>query len=258
MKKDTFYVGFEENLSIWPFISALSLFLVFIGFIFYFVYEIHIVGIILIGVFLALIVFSAAGWSKEIFYIGHDEKLGFRGIILFVFAEIIIFGILIVSFISSRVQFFDRWIEWIPEKGFNYALLGILTIILWLSSFTIWKSEKSLEDGKLGGYRLWLFLTVILGILFLILHFSEWYVLWNEGFTVSANMFGSGFYSLTGIHSSHVLVGIIIQIILLINSGKAKNYITPIKAASFYWHFVDIAWLFVASTAYILGGYGEF
>lgn len=258
MENHTKKIVYYHNLSIWPFISAISVFLVFVGFIFYFVYEIQILGIIIIGSALAIIVFSSAGWAKEIFFIGHDEKLGFRGIIWFVCAETVIFGVIIVSFISSRIQFFNQWVEWIPEHGFNYFLLAILTLILWASSYTIWRAEKSLKHNDVGSYRLWLLLTMILGSLFLLLHAIEWVNLWKEGFTVSANMFGTGFYTLTGVHASHVLVGVLIQFILLLNSGKSIGYITPIKAGSFYWHFVDIAWLFVASTAYILGGYVRF
>lgn len=246
----------QHHTSIWPFIAGISVFFVFLGFIFYFVYEIQIVGIMLIGMSIAVIIFSSAGWAKEIFYIGHDEKLGTRGVIWFICAETVIFGVIIVSFISSRVQYFEQWVQTIPK--FNYYLVGILTLILWASSYTIWKAEKALEHNHINSYRLWLVATMLLGTLFLVLHIYEWTHLWEEGFTISASIFGTVFYSLTGVHASHVLVGILIQLVLLINSSKALGYMTPIKACSLYWHFVDIAWLFVASTAYIVGGYGRF
>ncbi|MCS7284802.1 MAG: cytochrome c oxidase subunit 3, partial [Hydrogenobacter thermophilus] len=120
------------------------------------------------------------------------------------------------------------------------------------------KAEKALEHNDLGGYRIWLIATIILGSSFLILHALEWRHLWEKGFTFSSNMYGTGFYSLTGVHASHVLLGVLIQLVLLLNSGKALGKITPIKAASYYWHFVDIAWLLVAGTAYIVGSYGTF
>ncbi|MFN4245077.1 MAG: heme-copper oxidase subunit III [Brevinematia bacterium] len=245
----------SSEISVWPFILGISLFLLFFGFIIYFVFEQQVIGFVFIVFFLTLLIFSSTGWANEIFYFSNKENLGVRATIWFICAESIIFGVLIVSFISSRVQFFDKWIEFMPERGFNYALLLLLTFILWLSSFTIWKSENSLEHKDLYGYRFWLILTMVLGVLFLVLHFIEWRVLWEEGFTISSNVFGTGFYSLTGVHASHVLVGILIQFVLLLNSGKSLDYLTPIRVGSFYWHFVDIAWLFVASTAYIVGGY---
>ncbi|MCX8028588.1 MAG: heme-copper oxidase subunit III [Brevinematales bacterium] len=256
IKNVGFQIESQEHLSIWPFISAISVFLIFIGILFYFVYNSQLVGTIIIGASLAIIVFSSAGWTREIFYIGRDEKLGARGTIWFICAETIIFGVIIVSFISARVQYFDQWILSIPK--FNYYLVGLLTLILWTSSYTIWKAKKSLENNNLKGYQLGLILTILLGSTFLAIHAYEWTHLWEEGFTISSSIFGTIFYSLTGIHASHVLVGILIQIILLINSNKALGYITPIKAGSLYWHFVDIAWLLVASTAYLLGGYGRF
>ena len=150
----------------------------------------------------------------------------------------------------ARVTHADEWVtKWIPEGGMNLPLVGLLTLILWASSYTILKAERSLEHNDLGGYRMWLIATIVLGTIFLVLHAWEWMHLWEKGFTISAHMYGTGFYTLTGVHASHVIVGIGMQLILLINSGKALGKVTPIKAASFYWHFVDLAWLLVAGTA---------
>jgi len=133
----------------------------------------------------------------------------------------------------ARVTHADEWVtKWIPEGGMNLPLVGLLTLILWASSYIILKAERSLEHNDLGGYCTWIHL-------------------WEKGFTISAHMYGTGFYTLTGVHAFHVIVGIGMQLILLINSGKALGKVTLIKAASYYWHFVDLAWLLVAGTAYI-------
>ncbi|MGC8870832.1 MAG: cytochrome c oxidase subunit 3, partial [Brevinematia bacterium] len=177
--------------------------------IFYFVIENRIIGIIIFGIFLAGFALSISGWSKEIFLFGQDNKISFRSIVFFVGAEIIIFGIFIISFFSTRIQFAQVWKDWIPGEV-NYLIVLSLTLILWASSFTIHKAEKSVKERNLLNYRIWLILTIILGTLFLILHINEWIELWHKGFTISSNGYGNVFYSLTGVHASHVVVGIII------------------------------------------------
>jgi cytochrome c oxidase subunit 3 len=70
-------------------------------------------------------------------------------------------------------------------------------------------------------------------------------------------MYGTGFYALTGIHTSHVLVGLISQLYvlwLLVSGRMSSHKTTMFKAVSIYWHFVDLMWLLVASSAYIIGG----
>lgn len=89
----------------------------------------------------------------------------------------------------------------------NPALVALLTLILWTSSYTIWKAEHSIEHGDLGGYRMWLLATMVLGAAFLVIHAWEWLHLWHKGFTISANMYGTGFYMLTGVHASQCACG---------------------------------------------------
>lgn len=136
-------------------------------------------------------------------------------------------------------------------------MAGLLTLILWASSFTIFKAELALEEeGDNGKALTWTFLTFILGGLFVVLHMREWIHLWHEGFTLSANMYGTGFYALTGLHTSHVLVGLITQVyaMWLLASGKMnKDKPTMMKAVSAYWHFVDVMWMLVAGTVYLVG-----
>ncbi len=249
----------HHETSVWALPVGLSTFFLSLAAIAYFTWKLALLAVLSGGVGLALLAIGIAGWANEYFSKGHDEGLGFQGIVWFVFAEVVIFGTVFAGFWMARATHADVWVrEWIPEGGMNLALVALLTLILWTSSYTIWKAEHSIEHGDLGGYRMWLLATMVLGAVFLVLHAWEWLHLWHKGFTISSNMYGTGFYMLTGVHASHVLVGLFMQLILLINSGKALNKKTPARAASYYWHFVDLAWLLVAGTAYIVGSYGKF
>ncbi|RMH03341.1 MAG: heme-copper oxidase subunit III [Aquificota bacterium] len=249
----------HHETSPWALPVGLSTFFLSLAAMAYFTWHLPFLAVLSGGVGLALLALGVAGWANEYFSKGHDEGLGFQGIVWFVFAEVVIFGTIFAGFWMARTAHADVWVrEWIPKEGMNLALVGLLTLILWASSFTIWKAEQSIEHGDLGGYRLWLIATMVLGTVFLVLHAIEWNHLWRSGFTISSNMYGTGFYTLTGVHASHVLVGLLMQLVLLVNSGKALNKKTPARAASYYWHFVDLAWLLVAGTAYIVGSYGKF
>lgn len=248
----------HHEVSVWSLPAGLSVFFLSVAFLAFFAWKIPLLAVLTGGLGLALLAVGVGGWANEYFSKGKDEGLGFWGIVWFVFAEVIIFGSLFTAFWTARATHASEWPKWIPEGGMNLALVGLLTLILWASSFTILKAEGSLERGDLGGYRTWLIATMILGTAFLVLHAIEWRHLWEKGFTFSSNMYGTGFYSLTGVHASHVLLGVLMQLVLLFNSSRALGKITPIKAASYYWHFVDIAWLLVAGTAYIVGSYGTF
>jgi heme/copper-type cytochrome/quinol oxidase subunit 3 len=100
----------------------------------------------------------------------------------------------------------------------------------------------------------WLFVTILFGAIFLIGQMSEYAKLISSDVTVSKNVFGSAFFTLTGFHGFHVLIGLIILSIVLglIYSGKFKSIeSTAFKSATIYWHFVDAVWVAVFSVVYI-------
>jgi cytochrome c oxidase subunit 3 len=249
----------HEEVSVWPVIAGVGTFLAPLAFTAYFAWNAQMAGLVLGGVSLVLLLISAAGWANEHFSAGKEEGFGWVGIFAFILSEIVIFGTLFAGFWMARVTHANEWASWVPE-GINIGMAGILTLILWASSFTIWKAEVALEEeGNNGKAMTWTFITLILGGLFVVLHVSEWIHLWQEGFTLMSNMYGTGFYALTGLHTSHVLVGLLAQLyaIWLLASGKmTKDKPTMMKAVSAYWHFVDVMWMLVAGTAYVVGTLG--
>ncbi len=124
------------------------------------------------------------------------------------------------------------------------------------SSGTIMIAEHYLKKGKHGLFNLWWFITIALGTYFLGFTAYEWYVLiYKEGLTISTNVFGSTFYSLVGLHASHVIVGLFLLTIILISSFRKKidhEHHEHVEMISWYWHFVDAIWVVVLLVVYVL------
>ena len=132
---------------------------------------------------------------------------------------------------------------------------GLFTFFLIFSSFTFWRAEKSYHRENPNGVKIWLIVTILLGAIFLVGQGHEYYKLVNQDVLISKNEFGSSFYTLTGFHGLHVLIGLIVLVIvllLILNGYLQKRNSTVLSTVGIYWHFVDVVWLFVFSTIYIL------
>jgi cytochrome c oxidase subunit 3 len=131
------------------------------------------------------------------------------------------------------------------------------TVCLLSSSFTIWIAERALKKGSMGTFSLWWALTVVLGAIFLGGTGLEWNkLIYHDGLTISTNLFGTTYYSLVGLHASHVIVGLIMLSIVLIFSltGKLRSeHSRQLEVLSLYWHFVDGVWVVVFTVVYIIG-----
>lgn len=132
---------------------------------------------------------------------------------------------------------------------------GAFTAILLFSSFSFWRAERNHANENYRATKLWLIITIILGVIFLSGQGHEYYKLIQENVLISKSEFGSSFYTLTGFHGLHVLIGLIILLIILALTMQGyllnKNS-SIIKAVGIYWHFVDAVWVFVFTTIYVL------
>ena len=131
------------------------------------------------------------------------------------------------------------------------------TICLLSSSVTVHFASRYLEYGKRGAFLgLWL-LTVILGGLFLFGTGLEWHrLIYKHGLTISTNLFGTTYYSLVGLHATHVTAGLIMLTIVLVFAlaGRVGSEQTArVEVLALYWHFVDAVWIVVFTVVYILG-----
>lgn len=130
----------------------------------------------------------------------------------------------------------------------------VFTILLLGSSFTFWRAEKAQSKGSIRSVKGWLAATILLGLIFLAGQGHEYYNLVQEHVLISENEFGSAFYTLTGFHGFHVLIGLIILgiVLTLTLNGSLKKSSTVFQTVGLYWHFVDVVWLFVFTTIYLL------
>jgi cytochrome c oxidase subunit 3 len=212
--------------------------------------------IVLAGITVALLAVGVAGWAHEFFTEGKEEGLGPVAVVAFIVSEVIIFGTMFAAFWAYRIGQADRWASFVPE-GLDLSLALWLTLILWASSATIIFAERAFERGERGRSLAWLAATFVLGGLFVVLHMNEWAHLAAAGFRVGANSYATTFYGLTGVHTSHVVVGLLIQVVLfwVVARGlMTRERTTLFRGTSLYWHFVDIMWLMVAANAYLIGG----
>ena len=129
------------------------------------------------------------------------------------------------------------------------VLTGINTVFLITSSFTYHFAEVAVKKGKKG--IPWLFLTVLLGSLFLCIQAYEWYHMHHEGLWFNTGgVYGSSFFVLTGFHGLHVLIGVLMiawALIRQLGGAYTAQSHTYLILAGMYWHFVDVVWLFLYS-----------
>ena len=181
------------------------------------------------------------------------EGLELRKLAMWVFlsSEVIFFGSLIATFLVYK----SRSLTGPGQEILNIPLTGVNTFILIISSLTMVLSLASAINDRQRQLKLWLLATIMLGTVFLSIQGYEYFKLWNEGLTPTANLFGSAFYTLTGFHGTHVLIGVIILLGVLLKAllgGFGPKHYLPIELAGLYWHFVDLVWIVLFTLVYLI------
>jgi len=233
----------------WPLVLTIGiLFLLPFSFSLYFVYGKPLMAMLSLGIGVPLTVISIAGWISE--GVGQKDEPGYSigAMPFFILAEAFIFIAFFVGYWVVRLSSPYWPPEGTPEISTTVPL--IMTGILVASSFTIHHSEARMEKGDRGGFLTWLIATIILGVVFMLLTINEYSHLIAEGFNFKTNIFSTVYYSITGFHFSHVLVGVGLFVCILIPALMGKMSKSFVKAASMYWHFVDIIWFFVVTQVY--------
>jgi cytochrome c oxidase subunit III len=131
------------------------------------------------------------------------------------------------------------------------------SICLLSSSVTIWLSEREIEHGRMKSFTALWALTMLLGLIFISGTGVEWHkLIYLDGLTIHTNLFGTTFYSLVGLHATHVVVGLIMlgTVLLFSLTGHLRHeHSERVQVLALYWHFVDAVWIVVFSVVYILG-----
>jgi cytochrome c oxidase subunit 3/cytochrome o ubiquinol oxidase subunit 3 len=161
-----------------------------------------------------------------------------------------------IIFIAAYVYYLGKSIS--GPKPHEVLDIPIFTSICLLSSSaTVHFAVSALEHAKRSLTSLWLAATVLLGGIFLAGTAHEWYqLIYHDGLTIRTNLFGTTFYSLVGLHASHVIVGLIMLTVTLIFSltgGLTSKHTYRVEVLSLYWHFVDAVWVVVFLVVYVLG-----
>jgi cytochrome c oxidase subunit 3/cytochrome o ubiquinol oxidase subunit 3 len=142
-----------------------------------------------------------------------------------------------------------------PAQVLELPIFG--TICLLSSSITVHFSVNALRKGNLRRCTIYLAGTVLLGSLFLLMTGREWYhLIHDEGFTIQTNLFGTTYYSLVGLHATHVVVGLFMLSLVLVFSLfglVTEEHSEKLEVLSLYWHFVDAVWVVVFTVVYVLG-----
>jgi cytochrome c oxidase subunit III len=131
------------------------------------------------------------------------------------------------------------------------------TVCLLSSSFFIWLAEHAIEHSKMTAFCLWWSITILLGLTFLFGTGMEWYkLIVHDHLTIRTNLFGTTYYSLVGLHASHVVVGLLLMcftLIFAVSGGVGPQHAYRIKTLALYWHFVDAVWVVVFTVVYVVG-----
>lgn len=172
------------------------------------------------------------------------------GVKLGILSEVMLFAALFTAYFVIRSES-GGW----PPAGHErpeLLLPGLNTLLLVSSSVTMQWAVRAIGRGQVATMRLGLRLTLLLGSIFIIV---QGYEFANNGFGLSDGVFGSTFYTLTGFHGAHVLAGLGLMAIVARRARRglvtAERH-TALEAASYYWHFVDVVWVFLFSTLYVL------
>jgi len=194
----------------------------------------------------------------------HDEHHGppaanvssrveaqFLGMLLFIISEVMLFGAFFTAYFFIRVVADTGWFP-IDGKELPKVIAGVNTAVLVSSSFTMHWALEGARRGNRRAMQVGLLTTALLGLSFLSVQINE-YV--HIGFAPSDNAQGTIFYGLTGLHGAHVFVGL--TLLTMATTRAFRGHFTPkehrgVEVPGIYWHFVDVMWIVVYSTVYLL------
>jgi cytochrome c oxidase subunit 3 len=203
--------------------------------------------------------------------LGQQHEAATLGMWIFLVTEVMFFGGLLMAYTLYRVWYPEAWAEGSLEL--DILLGGTNTIVLILSSLTMALAVRAAQTGMRRATITWLLLTMALGLTFLVIKFFEYEHKWElnhiPGFNFQfegpharqVEIFLSLYFSLTGLHALHMVIGFGILSVITWMAYKnrfSKEWYTPVEMSGLYWHFVDIVWIFLFPLLYLVDRAGHF
>lgn len=182
----------------------------------------------------------------------HSAKLGMW---LFLATEVHLFGALFCAFAIFRWKYMDLFHE--HSRHLNWKLGALNTVVLLTSSYWMVRAVDAAQKGlnrKVGRY---IGYTTLCAFIFLVVKYFEWTDKFAHGITPSKDVFYGLYFTMTGLHGVHVLVGIglLAWLWLLAKADRFRvTYYTPVEVVGLYWHLVDVVWIFLFPLFYLIGG----
>ncbi len=171
--------------------------------------------------------------------------------LLFIANEAVFFLLLLLAYVALHRR---TGTGPTAASSLDLAATSVYSVLLLSSSFTLWRAEVSHRKGRRRPLRGWLAATIVLGAGFLFGQAREYAGLLGRGVTISRDLFGTTFFTLTGFHGLHVFLGLVMLAILLGFAllGRAREPSEgAMNAISVYWHFVDAVWVVIFSVVYL-------
>lgn len=197
------------------------------------------------------VVSSAWSGGMRPFAMG-SKKLGMW---LFIISDSLTFSVLLLSYSYLRLANKD----WPRPFPFSPSIIfsSLMTIVLLASSLTMVMAVAAAARGARGTAVKWILATMLGGGAFIGLHMREWFHLIAEGLRPFGNpwgspLFGAVFFGVTGLHMTHVAIGVIYLGIVALGYGKANFKAEDVEVSGLYWHFVDLVWMFVFPLVYLM------
>jgi cytochrome c oxidase subunit 3/cytochrome o ubiquinol oxidase subunit 3 len=180
-----------------------------------------------------------------------SERRGHVGMWCLIAAESAMFSIFIIAYLYYAGKSLSG-----PTPNSVLRVPVFDSICLFSSSVTILMAERAIARGESRRFGAWLFATIVLGMVFITGTAREWQrLIYQEGLTISTNLFGTTFYSLVGLHAAHVMVGLTMLTIMMALTAMGfvqRENATRVGIAAMYWHFVDAIWAVVLPVVYFI------
>lgn len=179
----------------------------------------------------------------------NNTKLG---VWVFLSGEVIFFGSLISSLIMFRAHHLQDFIA--AKAHLSIPLIGANTFVLILSSFFVVRALEAIQDGSVKGLRRNLLFVTILGLIFIGGQAFEWTTLYREGIWFDS-VFGTPFFTITGIHGTHVFIGVLWSLLLqwsIRKNAYSQKQHSGVEVFGLYWHFVDVVWIILFTLFYLI------